>query len=221
MPAGLQVINASGIIQIDELYRGMVLRKAVTLGAGLNAVSFANAISPIIALRSTASPGMCVKSVTPGSTYTWNVFGAGVAYIFDVLPAALTTGAGLQVFTAAGELAFDSSYEQMKPVQYESWSPQPTAASYTLGAAGTNWAYTKGDGLVHQPTGSAWAAAISEPGPYEVPSGLYGIWSAWNSSGSVYNITKYQTGTTGTLGFNNSDALDILFLDVTGFPTTF
>lgn len=219
MPAGLQVINSSGILQIDETYRNLVLRSKVTVTGGVTTVSISNAVNPVIALRSTASPGMCIAKTTPGTTYSWDVFGSGSVYIFDTPLTPPVHGSGMQVFAADGSCAFDSTYEYFKPVQYEYWQPNATITTQDLTSPmGAGY----GDQLVHQPSGAAWACAIIRPGIYTYYTGntYYGVRSIYNASSNTFTVTKYQTGVLaggGSQPATSSGFLSILFVDVTGF----
>ena len=227
MTAGLQVYNTSGLLQIDETNKNVVLRSMTTVTGGLTTVTLTNAVNPLIAVRSTASPGICVKSMTPGSTYSWVVYGAGTVYIFDVAPTASAHGTGLQVFAADGSVAFDSGYDLFKPVQWESWQPNPINSQQYLGqgtaANGYNiWSQTVGTGAVNQPSGKLWAAVMSSPGHWQKSNYTWGVWSIWNSTGAEFDILQYQTGSGQNVssGVTGGNELAILFVDVTAFATT-
>jgi hypothetical protein len=118
MTVGLQVINDSGIIQIDEFYRNFVFIEKFTFATtgDHTFTTSANRTAPIPVLYSTnASPvptaGICVLQSTKNADSSWTirVNGAGEVYIFDVLPAESLHGFGLQVFNSAGQVVFDSS----------------------------------------------------------------------------------------------------------------
>lgn len=130
MPAGLQVINDNGILQVDESFKNMVLTQkgTVTLGrpGGVGVVPYqaaayatiaypVSARQPVLALRSNAH--VCYLTNDNGFT----VFGpsSGVVtvdyYIFDQIGFGAPAGnIGLQVFDVNGAEVFNSNNRYMK-----------------------------------------------------------------------------------------------------------
>jgi len=93
MPAGIQIINSAGTVQIDETYRNLALREQGTQ-AGPPAVP---------------GTGMLAFKYSDlgGATYKW--------WRFDVpIPSGATHG--LQIFNAAGECTFDAMLKYARVV---------------------------------------------------------------------------------------------------------
>ena len=117
MPAGLQVYGDHGVLQIDELYRNMALRASGTFNNN-DTVVFANAVMPILAVRTTHSDGaLQIGKTMSGSTATFgfkNPVVNGNWWIFDV--PAQVANVGFQVFDAAGALVFDTDNDYMRMI---------------------------------------------------------------------------------------------------------
>ena len=124
MPAGVQIFNDSGIVQIDEATLNFVLRQKGTVTCstlrntgGINyyetTIVFSNGFAPLLALAATGNVAYSQLSVS-GSTWTWTILsltnGASVNYwIFDKENSSPSYSAGdpiFEVWTAAGELAY-------------------------------------------------------------------------------------------------------------------
>ncbi|WP_146022578.1 MULTISPECIES: hypothetical protein [unclassified Pseudomonas] len=131
MPAGLQILNASGTLQIDECFKSMVLTQKGTVVlnrpnfTGINPYQQAayatinypvSARQPVLALRSPVN--VCYLTTDTG----FNVFGlpnhvgATVEYfIFDQVEFGVRPGnVGLQVWGSAGTEVFNSNNNYMK-----------------------------------------------------------------------------------------------------------
>lgn len=119
MPAGLQVINSNGFVQIDENFRNLVFKEKGTFSGSPYTFTKSGLISPVLAFRSTGPTGVGLDYISRGAggAHTWHALDPGFNgdwWLFDV-PTDLGGNVGLQVFTAAGNLAFDSNRKYMKP----------------------------------------------------------------------------------------------------------
>lgn len=229
MTAGLQVLNDSGVLQIDETYRNMVVRSHSTFATlGDHTVSLNPGVSPLVAIRSVAAPGMFVKSATlAGSSWSWVVNGIGDVYIFDVPPAPSLHGQGLQVFDGAGNISFDSGYDYLKPKFVSIF--QPIVSLGDGGAAQTFPNVVPGrveggtDGPLIQPSGKTWAYIMGDNGGWirysEGGDGIerWGLWGIY-TSGSNFKVVRVQLGTGTTVPADSSGFLAGIFVDVTGVP---
>ncbi|TDJ77236.1 hypothetical protein E2H86_08625 [Pseudomonas putida] len=126
--AGLQVFNNSNILQIDSKYRnysfytkGTLVTSAAGGLGGQGSVTITGRTYPVIAFRSTS--GMVgIHSVTrSGTSYTvlfqGNSRTAALEYwVFDVPPTSSIAGAGLEVYTETGALAFSSAFKYMNVI---------------------------------------------------------------------------------------------------------
>lgn len=118
MAHGIEVINDHGTILIDDKYSNLAVRHQGTLaaGAGLRTVSVPGLNDPVPAIRSTAYSATASRQGSTG--YIWSAGGAQVHwYVFDTPQG--SGGYGLQVFTASGQVAFDSNrkYARVRAVQ--------------------------------------------------------------------------------------------------------
>jgi hypothetical protein len=122
MPAGLQVINDNGIVQIDELYRNLVFIQKWTFSTGGDHTftTSAGRFAPTLVFYSNSVPTiptagiLLLQSTKNGDgSYTYRVNGIGEVYLFDVPPPPAAHGFGLQVFNAQGNIVFDSSTKPM------------------------------------------------------------------------------------------------------------
>ena len=142
MPAGMQILNTSGIVQIDQDYLNysLVKKGKVSLltsfgGASslyYGSVSYNSAFAPIFAFRaSDNSVGLYRASVT-GSTYIFfpiGEYGIEVDYwIFDKTSLSETTldSFGLEIRNISGDIVFHSSVPVLRIVNLLS-STTPSA----------------------------------------------------------------------------------------------
>ena len=135
MAAGFQIVNANGIVQVDENYvnLGLVAKGTITIPAGgiggmaaPAQISFTGA-SPILCIRPVSTYAF-IRSVTKlGNTFSYTVnggySGAGNTsptaetfnwYIFDRMSQIAVTNYGIQIYNASGELTFNSSSNPMR-----------------------------------------------------------------------------------------------------------
>lgn len=122
MPAGMQVYNDAGVLQVDGQNRHYVMRQK---GSGTcntsqssggrtryyTLITYTGGTAPVIALGNTAGVSVYHVGVS-GSTWTYaivsNTNGQTFDYfIFDVGPSASGSGQGMQVFREDGALAYE------------------------------------------------------------------------------------------------------------------
>lgn len=132
MPAGIEVRNDAGVLQIDETYINFTLVSQGTAttstfyytGGGSPGASVYYAdvtvtgrTSPMLAIRSSAAVYIERISISGGS-WTWRVLAAsGVSFdwfCFDLTPAGSLDTFGLEVFNASGVRVFHSSQKPMR-----------------------------------------------------------------------------------------------------------
>lgn len=122
MPAGFQVIGDHGVVQIDENYTNMGLRhRGQAALTGLSDLVVTDVDTPLLCIKSPNMAVMLVGATRSGSTITYRLASAAGTidwYVFDKMraPPAGSSGAGLQVYTSAGVLAFDSTNPPMRIV---------------------------------------------------------------------------------------------------------
>lgn len=139
MPAGLQVFNNGGVLQITESYKNYLFESKLTLTGVINLVFprngwFYQIVAPndsMIAFR--PSPGIDVGlyATTIGATTTTYEFVSPTTgpdnpvcsfYIFSVTKSPPSVKYGLEIYAANGTLAFSSNNQYMKPIF--TWSGQ-------------------------------------------------------------------------------------------------
>lgn len=129
MPAGMQVYNDDGVLQIDENTLNFVMTGKgsstcnTLLQSGWNTYYrdiVVTGVAPMLALQGSTAVGIASVTVS-GFTWTFRVVGAtGAAFdyfIFDLAIGTYST-AGLQVFTAAGVLAYHTDALPMRVVDF-------------------------------------------------------------------------------------------------------
>lgn len=138
MPAGLEIINTSGSVLIDENYANLAVSASGTLtfsSDGTQNISlpyYANGLrNPIIALRVTGSGGAGVRNTTRNNvamTATAVIYGKAGANVswwsFDMPQ--VVSSSGLQIYNSAGILVFDSGNKYARVVDY--WMPANNSA---------------------------------------------------------------------------------------------
>jgi hypothetical protein len=126
MPAGLQIFNTSGTIQIDENYQNYMLLAKGTVTSGsllddaglpINGVQvFTSSVTEFVAVR--GSDRVALHSILPsgaGLRYVFAApFGSSVTYYRYALGVNSAQPYGLQVFNAAGALVFDAMCPSMR-----------------------------------------------------------------------------------------------------------
>ncbi|MBV6853746.1 hypothetical protein P2C08_14090 [Xanthomonas perforans] len=221
MPAGLQIINSNGFIQIDETYRNLHFKRKGTATTNVVApgvagnssvqiqISDVNAMM-LIAVRCSSLVSMTSYNIN-GSTVTVGLVvnarvGATVDwYAFDTAPQAAAATYGLQVFNASGQIVFDSAHSPMRVVD-----------TYQVnGSAGNTRTY---------PAGRSYAAVFS-PGIYVVPVNagpegsngyavnLPGV-RIGSSSGDV-TVAPFQIQGSSGSSFNQTLPSNVMVIDVT------
>ncbi len=134
MAFGATVYNDTGNIVIDPDFRNLVLRSKTSLTfvttnqsygnvsgpVDRKTVSLANAVSPVIAFKSSVGVGLTNLSIS-GSTYTWTISANAdhtcEVYVFDFAPTPTSTF-GMQVFDGSSNQIFNSDAKYMKVVDF-------------------------------------------------------------------------------------------------------
>jgi len=223
MSYGLEVKNEDDVLQIDEthLNYGFISSGTATCNTFISSVSrlyratvtVTNGTNPVVAIHTDGNAIALSGIVTSGSTRTYYYLGPQNAefiyYVFDEYPES-TSGYGLQVFNASGDVTFNSNYPPMKVVGFGQFG---LAQSETL------------------PSG-VYAAVMEKPEWYaftfeiQYPDGTWPYRSLYTGV-STTSTNVYQLGLTfeayqssvevdieGTVGSPN-----ILVIDVTGIGT--
>jgi len=129
VPSGLQVLNDAGTFQLDENYRNLVfIEKFLFPTQSISHVftTSGGRVAPVLVLYSTYTTlprergiGIMSSQNNGNGTWTFEARGAGEIYVFDVPPAPTVSGAGLQIFNASAQCAFDSEWQAMKIRDYK------------------------------------------------------------------------------------------------------
>lgn len=124
MPAGIQILNSSGTIQIDENYRNLMLRYSGSR-SNTNTFTLNNLNLPLVAFRSTAG----VNAVYGGSLGNGSGFfgqlntGSTNYYIFDILPSIpSSSNYGLVIYNASGQPVFDALGKPMRFISHHRYT---------------------------------------------------------------------------------------------------
>ena len=139
MPAGLEIINTSGSVLIDENYKNLAVSASgsFTFVAGdfgrvnVSIPYIANGIrNPIIAIRVTGGyAGVRNTNINDIALTATAVFfgdtGATVEWWCFDIPTVVSTS-GLQVYNSSGELVFDSGNQYARVIDY--WMPTNNTA---------------------------------------------------------------------------------------------
>lgn len=122
MPVGLEVRNDVGTFIVTSEHRNLQIKTkgtaTLTLDfVGLERVIYTATITvtgcniPFVAHRGSSLVG--ITSVFTGGSLTFKLWSPSPIsvdwYVFDLMPSPASSGFGLQVFTAAGDLAFDAA----------------------------------------------------------------------------------------------------------------
>lgn len=162
MPAGFQLVNDQGVVQVDENFINLALvaKGAVHIPAGgiggLLAPPQINywGVSPILCLRSVSTYAYIRQVTKSGNTYSYVINGgfAGAMndsplaetfnwYIFDRMSQVPASNAGLQVFNAWGELTFSSASRPMRVATVAQIPHAPLLTTPTVANAGKYGVY--------------------------------------------------------------------------------
>lgn len=143
MPAGLQVFNAYGTIQIDETWRNygykQVIPVAFTVTTDTTYDMVLSGEAVLVAARSTSLAAVPLGSVNSSGTWTFSFMivppfiGGSYSetiyfYVFDVMPTGGFSNFGMEVFNASGERVFHSD---MKIMKIPSGAVLPCNSGYT------------------------------------------------------------------------------------------
>lgn len=125
MPAGLQIINDNGVVQIDENYKNLEFKgKYDVYIPDYNQTGYLNTpgyASEVVAIGDTGDDNVMLWSKTgaPGGyEYQLRKTNNGPrtipVYVFGEPAAPAASGVGLQVFNGSGQLTYDSQRKYMK-----------------------------------------------------------------------------------------------------------
>lgn len=129
MPSGIQIVNNSGVVQIDQDYSNFQL-VSKGVGAGEFSVSVGNSKAPLLCMRPNSLTYLHRFDYVQNGTSTWVIRSGGQVswYVFDSsVPS--PGNSGLEVYRADGSLAFSTNSKAMKPT-YFVWSPVATDFDY-------------------------------------------------------------------------------------------
>lgn len=199
MPAGFQVIGDHGVVQIDENYTNMGLRhRGQAALTGLSDLVVTDVDTPLLCIKSPNMAVMLVGATRSGNTITYRLSSAAGAidwYVFDKMraPPAGSSGAGLQVYTSAGALAFDSTNPPMRiagitdlaSAQQGVYPPPPGAITAPAGDYAACLSFSRvyatyggqpdwmlGDGIKTSSTGVVTQSIVfKQIPPYAIPDG--------------------------------------------------
>lgn len=151
MQAGLQIINANNIIQIDQNYLNLEYRTKYSATGTTLTFTTPGYANEVVAIRADGA-AFFVRSKS-GNTWTITASASTTitAWLFSNPDPTSTSNSGLEIYRSDGALAFSSDRLYMKPV----WSgkvPDSTASGSVYGGV-------IGDYSVSLPSGN-YAAAI-------------------------------------------------------------
>ena len=219
MPAGLEIINTSGTVLIDENYQNLAVRAKGTVGISSAAlkratVAMSGVSSPMIALAS-ASAFSGIKNVLSDlSQFTIQGEAPPASnvdyFIFDV-PLASGLSHGLQVFNTAGTLVFDAGNKYARVVDVyggpntSDWTPSRTyAAGRTYAVVQLKRAYRKQ------------VVAVGGGGGFDVTWYMSGSRVVSNVVTGKMIIYKEQNVASAPAAVNDNSAM-FAVIDVTGY----
>lgn len=201
MPAGFQVIGDHGVVQIDENYTNLSLRhRGQAALTGLFDLAVPDVDTPLLCLKSPNMAVMLVGATRSGSTITYRLASAAGTvdwYVFDKMRApAGSSGAGLQVYTGAGVLTFDSASNPMR-----------LAGLASVPDAPANEAWPPAPGAITAPVGD-YAACLSFPRIYltdgQAPNRWFGDGVMTSSTGVTTEQRYFKDHPPGSNGFGRS-----------------
>jgi hypothetical protein len=212
MPAGLQIFNDSGTIQIDENWKNFGFRQTVDVGISitlptLNPYVIYDLVVPgqnaMVAHRSSTFAGMIMSSNFDGTNYRFkflfippNATGTHSEtvrfWVFDVPPSSGFSSVGLEVFNGSGERVFHSDMSVMKISGVQACDTGFTGAS-----------------------GREYVPLIAVPSFYK-PGGTGPLY-AWFPKASGNTITPFTSITPYTAPFSGAGSAGLYAaVDVTG-----
>ena len=220
MTAGFQVVGSHGLLQIDERYTSLGLRAKGSMSiTGPATLVVTDVQTPMLAISAPSAPVLLTGAVQSGGTVTYTLTSAAATaldwWLFDKMtpPAGGSHGAGLQVYTADGQCAFDSTSPPMR-----------IAGLLRLPDAPANAAWPPTPGALSGPAG-AYAACLSHPRVYLTDGQQPNRWFAdgvqTSPTGCTTGQVYYRSHPPGSNGFGGERYMQaqggLLFLvDVTG-----
>lgn len=213
MPAGLQVFNTSGLVQIDQDHFNFGLRAkgsatcSTPLGGASNkryaSVVITDAVSPIVATHFSGTLGLLQVSVS-GSTWTYFFVGPNGQtfeyFVFDTYTAAMGGDFGLEVYDAASARRFSSASPPAKIAAVgQTFSGLTSGRKYAACMASTGLRQTYEEDL------------LGGSGDYLYTADLAAILHDGNTGISAFWM-NHESYLTPTLGSDIADPLPGAFL---------
>ena len=156
MAAGLQIINDSGIVQIDENYSNLEFFSKISVGVGVGngiKTTFTTSapVNEVIAIGETGSGWAFVTRNSAGNwtlTSFMTVATTVTLYSFGT-PSQTTTGnSGLQIFNGSGQVTFHYSKNYMRVVDCFA-VPSLASPTQTGGAGAKSYAAGKSYAVIY------------------------------------------------------------------------
>lgn len=172
MPAGIQVFNDNGVVQIDGSTPNLVL---VAKGQATNSVTFNSPSHPFIFIRPTA--GHDIFLIRRGSSYTFSCKGFFQYWAFAEPTLETTANFGFQVFNENGKMVYGSSLAPLRvhsflsynkfdfarrTDQTQNWPRAGEEIARLRLPAGRTWAY-----MPAVPNDVTWPAIFHDAWPYQ------------------------------------------------------
>jgi hypothetical protein len=186
MQAGLQIVNANGIIQIDQNYLNLEYRTKYSATGTTLTFTTPGYANEVVAVRADGA-GFYVKSK---SGNTWTIAASAsttiTAWLFSE-PTTATGNSGFEIYRGDGALAFAADKLYMKPV----WSgkvPDSTASGSVYGGVINDYSVPL--------TSGNYAAALcgQRRAVYPNDMGAQGVWSLVKWDGVKVGSTGATVG---------------------------
>lgn len=181
MPAGLQIINANNIVQIDQDFQSLEYRAKYS-GVGTS-VSFTTPGYPNEVLAIRAEDAFFFIKSKIGNTWTIeaNVSTTISVWLFSA-PTLVAGNSGFEIYRADGSLVFDGGKTYMKPV----WSGKVSDSAAPGSGADFTASLSAGDYAAVLCGMRRWVSAIDR--------GSQGIWSSVAWDGVLVSGTGVTVG---------------------------
>lgn len=205
MPAGMQVVNDSGIIQIDQDYSNHLLvskGRGVTV-AGNSMASFTvpyngNGNAPIICFKPVDTWAFVLSGPKRNQAGQWVIAADGVGktvdwYVFDTNVTAQDTGPGLSVYNGSGRLVYNSNQQALKVKQQVVVPVQTDTLDYSTWVGGDYAICASVVKALINETGAPYAQFLAEGarmsgGVFSTAKVSYGL-IPWNGPSQPINMT--------------------------------
>lgn len=234
MTAGFYATNpGSGTFVVDDTFRSLCVRKknSVTLGAdGRGTITWESPVSPMVAVACTTEVAVFGGTQITAGLATWNLWGTPFTavdyWVFDV-PVNTAGNSGLQIYNAAGQLTFDSSFKYARYASYFTTNNILTPGSVTLTAGRkyavvllkSGWEFArdvKQEG-VNSPEGNYYYREKFDHGGAAVNNNVISF--SWNDDApwGDWSDHAYTANAIAAFSTYGHYALQALIVDVTGY----